>query len=228
MIRTATVTMPKQARFATMLTLNDLAFLARKKVFRPEVKKKFTLRNKFLTKGLQPGAKGPGGIGVDKATKRRLEARIFYGKGAEFLTLQEDSGTKLPKRGKGYIRVPEVTAFPGAVLGRKVFRPAKYQRRLDKPGSRVFTMGRGTPRARVVERLRGKVKGTRVRKNKRGHKLKPKKAGRREVRTLWWLEKQAKIEKAINVRPGTRALVLARGKKTFLKRLKQARRTAKR
>jgi hypothetical protein len=89
--------------FATGQALNGVAFAVRKEVFFDEMPRRFMLRNKFLTKGLRAGARGPGGIGVEEASKQNLRTRIFFGEGAEYLSLHQEGGTKRSTSGQNRV-----------------------------------------------------------------------------------------------------------------------------
>lgn len=203
----------KQTAFGTANAMNDVSFELRRKVFWPQVRASFKLRNNFLTKGLSPGRQGPGGIGVEKATKRDLRTRVFYGTGLEFLTKHQEGGVKLPGSDRDAILVPDPR---GPFGGNKIKRIKPTLRKVDKPGSRIFTVGKGTPRARIVERGKGKLRGTRrLRSKKTGRLKKAKKVKNRRTRTLWWLESRARIDKALRVRETAERV----GRAMFPKRL---------
>ena len=213
----------KQVPFATSQAMNDVAFGVRKDAFWDELPRRFRLRNRFLQKGLRPGATGPGGIGVEKADKRNLRVRIFFGQGAEFLSLHQHSGVKRLAAGrKIYIPAPTRPGYSE----QKIFRIKAKLERLDKPGSRYFTVGKGTARERIVERVAGKEPGVRTTRTKKGQ-LRERKRFKREVHTLWWVENSARIKKVLQVNETAKKLSQERFPAAFRKALLRAMETAK-
>ncbi len=84
----------RQIPFAASVALNSSAFDVRKEYWRA-FSRGFKLRNRFHTKGIRKGAKGPGGVGVETSTKRTLKARIFTGEGIEHTELHARGGRRV-------------------------------------------------------------------------------------------------------------------------------------
>lgn len=217
--------LPKQANFAMVEALNEVAFGERKQVFQPEVQERFSLKNRFLTKGLRPGAEGPGGIGVRKATKALPEAKIFYGKGAEFLSLHEAGGLKLPPSGEESFGVPEPSFAKGKIVRRSRILLQLRLGQAGASGGRYFEAGKGTPRHRVMERLRGRQEGQTDRFDRRGNLVGKRKIRSRQVRTVLWMEPKARIPKVLQVERRGHAYAVQQLPIAFAKHLARALRT---
>lgn len=210
--------------YAMSLALNDAVFAARPKVLTEEVDASFEFKSgsarKFMTKGLRPGAEGPGGVGIHRANKRKLEARVFYGEGLEFLRLHEDSGIKHPSSfyADMGLMIPE-----SSTVGRKIVKKKDLALKValgaagastGGRGPPVFRLGKGTKHDRIVERTKGTEKGLRV-----GSRGKVKRRKSRLLRTLFWLEPRAKVEKSIDVEDRVFKLVDRRMPDMFQARL---------
>ena len=160
--------------------LTDTAFQVRKEAFQEEFRQSFTLRNRFLLKGLAPGSVGPGGVGVQKSRPKVLMSRVFTGHGAEFTGLQESGGTKR-RRAKPYA-IPDPKSPD---MNAKGFVRKKWPGRLrvGVPGSRVFQSG-----SRIVRR----TKGT------------------RQLTTLFYLRKRIKVRNRLDIRGRSQAIAFLR------------------
>lgn len=193
--------------YAAEEALNDTAFGVRRDIFVPEVRAQFDLSNNFLTKGLREGAKGPGGIGVEKANRNRLSARIFFGEGADFLRLHEEGGTKRPPSGGEGIVIPEPETFGAKVKRIRKGQLLKLARGSGGRASRVFEVGKGTPRHRIVERLPGRQAGRTAKRSRKGWITGRSKVRNRTVRVLAWLEAKATIRQVLRAEKSSLAYV---------------------
>lgn len=224
-------------RFALSGTLTDLAFRARKEVFRPAVQRAFTLRNRFLTKGIREGARGPGGIGVERATKASMVARVFFGEGAEFLWLHQHALAKMPMSGDFEFFIPSRKAFGDKRVKKgAIVRAARTGRGLTGPMPKGLSRTRAgrtffapvdakSPSKgwRIVRRVPGKEPGKR--KTKRGG---IRKRQRRAIETLGYMERVGRIRKAIHVDKQAAALAAREIHGLFAKRLEWALKNPKR
>ena len=129
-----------QLPFATAGALTSTAFIVRNTIVEETFSRSFDVKNKRFA-----GA----AFRVDKANKRKLEARVFDRLNKDFLALQESGGTKRPRGNSIAIPTDEIR-----VTGRGVAK-ARRPRQLLQSGKRAFRTKSKTGQDIIAQR-RGK------------------------------------------------------------------------
>jgi len=147
-----------QLPFAMAGALTATAFIVRNTIVKDTFPRSFDVKNKRFA-----GA----AFRVDKANKRKLEARVFDRLDKEYLAMQESGGTKRPRGNSIAIPTDEIR-----VTGRGVAK-ARRPRQLLQSGKRAFRTRSRTGQEIIAQR--------------RGKKRYP-------LRTLYILEPRANIK----------------------------------
>jgi len=129
-----------QLPFATAGALTSTAFEVRETIVEDTFPRSFNVKNKRFA-----GAT----FRVDKANKRKLEARVFDRLGKDFLAMQESGGTKRPRGNNVAIPTDEIR-----VTGRGVAK-ARRPRQILQSGKRAFKTRSKTGQEIIAQR-RGK------------------------------------------------------------------------
>ena len=129
-----------QLPFATAGALTSTAFVVRETIVEDTFPRSFDVKNKRFA-----GAT----FRVDKANKRKLEARVFDRLGKDFLAMQESGGTKRPRGNNVAIPTDEIR-----VTGRGVAK-ARRPRQILQSGKRAFKTRSKTGQEIIAQR-RGK------------------------------------------------------------------------
>jgi len=129
-----------QLPFATAGALTSTAFVVRETIVEDTFPRSFNVKNKRFA-----GAT----FRVDKANKRKLEARVFDRLGKDFLAMQESGGTKRPRGNNVAIPTDEIR-----VTGRGVAK-ARRPRQILQSGKRAFKTRSKTGQEIIAQR-RGK------------------------------------------------------------------------
>ena len=138
----------KQMPFAMSQALNSTAFDIRRQIVDRTYPQSFNVKNKRFANAM---------FRVEKASKRKLSAAVFDRLGKDYMAMQAEGGTKLP-RGRNI-------AIPGRANQRtatgKIPR-ARQPRQIIASGKAYKTTLRGGQQAIVQPQGRGKVKRLKV------------------------------------------------------------------
>lgn len=183
----------RQMPFAMSQALNQTAKDVRKQIVERTYPQSFTVRNKRFAGTM---------FRIEFASKRKLSAAVFDRLGRDYMAMQAEGGTKLP-RGRNI-------AIPGRANQRtatgKIPR-ARQPRQIINSGKAYKTTLRGGQQAIVQPQGRGKVK---------------------RLKVMYVLEQTARIPKRFDFYEDANSVGRRRFDKNFSKAFADAKRTAKR
>lgn len=183
----------KQLPFAMSQALNSTAFDIRKQIVDRTYPQSFNVKNKRFANAM---------FRVEKASKRKLSAAVFDRLGKDYMAMQAEGGTKLP-RGRNI-------AIPGRANQRtstgKIPR-ARQPRQIIASGKAYKTTLRGGQQAIVQPQGRGKVK---------------------RLKVMYVLEQTARIPKRFDFYEDANTVSRRKFDKNFSKAFARAKATAKR
>lgn len=197
----------KQTKFAASVALNNVAFKARNELMR-EYPKSFTVRNKNLPKA----------VAVKKATKEKLEAEVSFPK--DWMYLNTVGGEKKPENSKSLAFAGSEIDNGGRLSSGKIKqsqKPGQLLKYADAhPNRTKGGKGGKKPRAfKTVGKHGYQVIG--IREN----------SGSRDVKWLYSLQDEAKIEKKWDFGGIVKDLAEKELPKEFEKQFKKAMEAAK-
>lgn len=197
----------KQTKFAAMKALNEVAFKARNELMR-EYPKSFTVRNKNLPKA----------VSVKKATKDKLEAEISFPK--DWMYLNTVGGEKKPENSKSL-------AFAGSEIDNGLRLSSGKIKQSKKP-ARLLKFADAHPH-RSKGGKNGKQPHAFKTVGKHGYQVIGirENAGSRNVKWLYSLQDEAKIEKKWDFENIVKETAEKELPKEFEKQFKKAMETAK-